>query len=66
MLRSLGRLWIAGGKLDWGALTGRGKWGNGGPITHRLRLPQYAFERERFWMEEPEGAGQVAAAACVS
>ncbi len=58
LLRSLGRFWIAGGKLDWATLTGRGD----GPVDHRLRLPQYAFERERFWMEEPEHAVQPSAA----
>ena len=50
LLRSMGRFWIGGGKLDWGALTGRGD----GPIDHRLRLPDYAFEGERFWQEEGE------------
>lgn len=50
LLRSMGRFWIGGGKLDWGALTGRGD----GPIDHRLRLPDYAFEGERFWQEESE------------
>jgi acyl transferase domain-containing protein/NADPH:quinone reductase-like Zn-dependent oxidoreductase/NADP-dependent 3-hydroxy acid dehydrogenase YdfG/acyl carrier protein len=57
MLHSLGRFWIAGGKLDWAALTGRGN----GPVTHRLRLPEYAFERERFWMDESEDANVLTA-----
>ncbi len=58
LLRSLGRFWIAGGKLNWGALTGRGD----GPVTHQLRLPEYSFERERFWMEEADEAEMASAA----
>jgi acyl transferase domain-containing protein/NAD(P)-dependent dehydrogenase (short-subunit alcohol dehydrogenase family)/acyl carrier protein len=52
MLRSLGRLWIAGGRLDWAGVTWRGD----GPVSRRFRLPEYVFERERFWLEEGEAA----------
>ena len=62
MLRSLGRFWIAGGKLDWAALTGR----RDGPVDRRFRLPEYAFERERFWQEEEEGFESEAGAARLS
>jgi phthiocerol/phenolphthiocerol synthesis type-I polyketide synthase C len=55
MLRSLGRFWIRGGKLDWTELAGRGS-GFSGPIDRRLRLPLYAFEHERFWEEEDESS----------
>jgi acyl transferase domain-containing protein/NADPH:quinone reductase-like Zn-dependent oxidoreductase/acyl carrier protein len=48
LLRSMGRFWIAGGRLDWGAIAGRGD----GPVSRRFRLPDYAFETERFWQEE--------------
>jgi len=58
LLRSMGRFWIGGGKLNWGALTGRGD----GPIDHRLRLPDYAFEGERFWQEEGEETEALSAA----
>ena len=53
LLRSLGRYWIQGGALNWAALSGYGSQ----PATHRLRLPGYAFERERFWPEDTIAAG---------
>jgi acyl transferase domain-containing protein/NADPH:quinone reductase-like Zn-dependent oxidoreductase/acyl carrier protein len=53
LLRSFGRYWIQGGALDWRTLSGH----SSGPATHRLRLPDYPFERERFW---PEDADSVA------
>ena len=59
LLRSMGRLWIGGGKLNWGALTGCGDV----PIEHNLRLPDYAFESERFWQEEGDGLEVLAASA---
>jgi phthiocerol/phenolphthiocerol synthesis type-I polyketide synthase C len=52
LLRSYGRFWIHGGQLDWATVTGR----PAGPVSHRFRLPDYAFERERFWPEEAESA----------
>ena len=59
MLRSLGRFWIAGGRLDWAALSG---WGDGS-LSRRLRLPDYAFEAERFWIDEGEPTAGVVASA---
>jgi len=62
MLRSMGRFWIAGGKLDWAALSERAA----GPVSRRLRLPEYAFEAERFWEESEGTAGPAASAAKLS
>ncbi len=63
LLRSFGRYWIQGGTLDWRTLPGFQSGQNLGPAAHRLRLPDYAFERERFWPEETEPAERAAAAA---
>ena len=54
LLRSLGRFWVAGGKLDWAALAGRGVGCDVRPVSRRFHLPEYAFERERFWFGEGE------------
>jgi len=63
LLRSFGRYWIAGGRLDWSALTGHGN----GAVSRRLRLPEYAFEKERFWIAEDDAEdGQAASAAKLS
>ncbi|HEY1768311.1 MAG TPA: SDR family NAD(P)-dependent oxidoreductase [Terracidiphilus sp.] len=59
LLRSFGRYWIQGGALDWRTLSGHSL----GPAAHRLRLPDYAFERERFWPEETDSVEGGAAAA---
>ena len=42
--RSLGEAWVAGVNVDWKATLGAG----GDP---RLRIPTYAFQRERYWLE---------------
>ncbi len=57
LLRSFGRHWIHGGKLDWGRVSGHGSRYDAVLATHRLRLPEYAFERERFWAEDEESIG---------
>jgi acyl transferase domain-containing protein/acyl carrier protein len=44
ILESLGRLWLAGVKLDW-----RGFYKN--ERRRRVSLPLYPFERQRFWIE---------------
>ncbi len=43
MLRSLGALWLAGVPIDWRQV-------NDGETRHRLPLPTYPFERQRFWI----------------
>jgi acyl transferase domain-containing protein/acyl carrier protein len=48
LLRAAGRLWMAGGKVDWARLhAGR---------RRRVSLPTYPFERERYWVERRKGA----------
>ncbi|WP_066370950.1 type I polyketide synthase [Herbidospora mongoliensis] len=50
-LGALGRLWTDGAEVDWAAVhDGR-----------RVRLPSYAFQRERYWVEPAVGAGDVGA-----
>jgi len=46
-LAALGKLWSAGGKLDWRQLQGAG-------AVRRVALPTYPFERKRFWIERPK------------
>ena len=42
-MRSLSELWVRGVEVDWGAvLRGSG--------AKRIKLPTYAFQRERFWL----------------
>ncbi|HEX5085775.1 MAG TPA: condensation domain-containing protein, partial [Blastocatellia bacterium] len=43
-LNSLGKLWQAGGEIDWAAFYEREK-------RHRTPLPTYPFERRRYWIE---------------
>jgi acyl transferase domain-containing protein/acyl carrier protein len=44
MLEALGRLWLAGLRLDAGALFA-------GQSRRRVPLPTYPFERQRYWIE---------------
>jgi acyl transferase domain-containing protein len=44
ILRSLGKVWLAGGSVDW---QGFHKHEN----RHRVQLPTYPFERHRYWIE---------------
>jgi amino acid adenylation domain-containing protein len=47
LLTSLGKFWLAGGQLKWsGFYTGERR--------HRLPLPTYPFERQRYWIEPPK------------
>ncbi|MFC5157038.1 type I polyketide synthase, partial [Streptomyces amakusaensis] len=41
-LTALARLWASGAEVDWRALL---------PEGHRVELPTYAFQRERYWPE---------------
>ncbi len=65
LLRSFGRYWMQGGKPDWGTVSGHGSGYDAALATHRLHLPEYAFERERFWAED-EGSVERAAEADVA
>ena len=44
ILTSLGRVWLAGAKVDWG------EYHRADP-RNRVPLPTYAFERSRYWIE---------------
>ena len=44
LLNSLGRLWLAGVKVDWAGFYRDEK-------RDRLPLPSYPFERQRYWIE---------------
>jgi acyl transferase domain-containing protein len=44
VLRTLGRLWLAGAAIDWFGFSA-------GERRRRVPLPLYPFERKRFWLE---------------
>jgi amino acid adenylation domain-containing protein len=44
LLTALGQLWMRGTAVDWTAFRGDEK-------RHRVTLPGYAFQRERYWIE---------------
>jgi polyketide synthase 12/candicidin polyketide synthase FscB len=55
-LRSLSELWVRGVEVDWGVLFE----GSGARL---VRLPTYAFQRERYWLSAGElGVGDLASA----
>ncbi|HXC45262.1 MAG TPA: type I polyketide synthase, partial [Solirubrobacteraceae bacterium] len=45
LLRALAQMWVTGTAVDWGALYD-------GTGATQVRLPTYAFQRRRYWMEE--------------
>jgi acyl transferase domain-containing protein len=51
LLATLGKLWLAGVQPDWSAFYDQ---------EQRLRvpLPTYPFERQRYWIDAPQGQGQ--------
>jgi len=49
LLESLGRLWMAGASVDWQAFSAHER-------RHRVALPTYPFERQRYWVERRLGA----------
>ena len=44
LLKTLGRLWLAGVNIDWDGFYKNER-------RHRIPLPTYPFERKRFWIE---------------
>ncbi len=44
LLHTLGRLWIAGVTIDWGGVARHER-------RHRVVLPGYPFERQRYWVD---------------
>ncbi len=51
LLGTLGRLWLAGVKIDWANFHAHER-------RRRLPLPTYPFERQRYWIEAPLRAGR--------
>ena len=54
LLTSLGEAWVRGVPVDWGAAIGDAG-------RSFVRLPTYAFQRQRFWAESAGGVGDIAA-----
>lgn len=50
VLTALGRLWLAGVEVDWSGFYRDER-------RHRLPLPTYPFERQRYWIELPKSGG---------
>ncbi len=46
MLEAAGRIWTAGGSLDWAGF-------HGNEERYRVPLPTYPFERQRYWIDSP-------------
>jgi acyl transferase domain-containing protein/acyl carrier protein len=46
LMEAAGRLWLAGGQLDWAGFYA-------GQRRQRLPLPTYPFERQRYWIDPP-------------
>lgn len=44
ILNTLGRLWLAGVEIDWSGFYAQER-------RHRLPLPTYPFERQRYWIQ---------------
>lgn len=47
LFNNLGQLWLSGVKIDWS-----GFYAN--ESRHRIPLPTYPFERQRYWIEPPK------------
>ncbi len=50
LLDALGKLWLAGVRIDWSGFAA-------GESRRRVRLPLYAFDRQRYWVEPRGGLG---------
>jgi len=55
LLATLGRLWVAGARVDWGGFHAHER-------RRRVALPTYPFERQRHWLEPRRPAAGVPAA----
>ena len=55
MLEAVGHIWSAGGSVDWARF-------HSNEARHRVSLPTYPFERQRYWIDSPQqsSAHQVA------
>ncbi|MEW6734247.1 MAG: SDR family NAD(P)-dependent oxidoreductase [Acidobacteriota bacterium] len=52
LLTTLGKLWLAGAKIDWAGFYLQQE-------RRRVPLPTYPFERQRYWVEAKESLGAV-------
>jgi acyl transferase domain-containing protein len=59
LLEAVGRLWIAGVRVDWARF-------HGGERRRKVGLPTYPFERQRYWIDPPATAAPGAAAPAVA
>ena len=55
LLTGMAEVWVGGVGVEWDRLFA-------GAGARRVRLPSYAFQRDRYWLAPPRGAGDVAAA----
>ncbi|MEM7198916.1 MAG: beta-ketoacyl synthase N-terminal-like domain-containing protein [Planctomycetota bacterium] len=51
VLQALGRLWLAGVRVDWEAFQDGGR-------RRRLPLPTYPFQRQRYWVDPARDGGR--------
>ncbi|MEM8721263.1 MAG: SDR family NAD(P)-dependent oxidoreductase [Cyanobacteria bacterium P01_G01_bin.39] len=49
LLNTLGKLWFSGVEIDWSGFYAHEQ-------RHRLPLPTYPFERQRYWIDTPKQA----------
>lgn len=54
LLESLGKMWLAGVPVQWESFSAH-------EMRHRVELPTYPFERQRFWVDAPGVPSMVAA-----
>jgi NAD(P)-dependent dehydrogenase (short-subunit alcohol dehydrogenase family)/acyl carrier protein len=55
LLGALAEVWVRGVDIDWPVVFE-------GSGAQRVSLPTYAFQRERYWLEDSRGAGDMASA----
>jgi acyl transferase domain-containing protein/acyl carrier protein len=53
LLNALGKLWLSGVEVDWSGFYAHER-------RHRLPLPTYPFERQRYWIEPQKRADAIA------
>ena len=58
LLTTLGQLWLTGVEVDWSGFSAHEQ-------RHRLPLPTYPFERQRYWID-PQNEGKIPPAASLS
>ncbi|HEV7667183.1 MAG TPA: amino acid adenylation domain-containing protein [Thermoanaerobaculia bacterium] len=58
LLTALGRLWLAGARIDWRGFYARER-------RLRVPLPSHPFERQRYWIDPPQAAAQASAVSSV-